>query len=84
MREIILIGFIVMALICYFGIAYPLVKLNDKEMVKGIVSLVGMTFIVTMSIFVNFILISENENLHKKIKGKCPEYQKIEAYTLKK
>ena len=24
------------------------------------------------------------ENLHKKIKGKCPEYQKIEAYTLKK
>lgn len=84
MREIILIIMIVIAIISYFGLGYALVKLNGKEHLKGFLSLIGITFICVISLFLNFVLIDVNDTLVKESKGKCPEYQEIKAYTLKK
>jgi hypothetical protein len=37
-----------------------------------------------ISLLLNFTLIDMNDTLVKENKSKCPEYQEIKAYTLKK
>ena len=84
MRETFLIIMIVIAIISYFGIGYALIKVDNKLYLKGFLSLIGITFVCSISLLLNFILIDMNDTLVKENKGKCPEYQEIKAYTLKK
>jgi len=80
-RFIMLIIMGVIVCICYFGIAF---SIEEKKLTKGILSLFVMIFIALISLFINFVIINQNNELEKKLKGKCPEYKKIEnVYQLK-
>jgi len=43
-----------------------------------------MTFLFGISMLINFILIDSNDYLRKKVENKCPEYEQITVYQLKK
>ena len=84
MREVILTIMAIIAIICYFGLGHTLIKVEVKSHLKGFLSLIGLTFIRAMSLFLNFVLIDINDTLIKENKGKCPEYKEVKAYVLKK
>jgi uncharacterized membrane protein len=84
MREFFLILLSIIALIAFFKIATSISNLNGKEFTKGFYSLFGMALILSISIVLNFTLIDQNNRLVKENRGKCPEYEQIDAYILKK
>lgn len=81
MREMFLLVLTILTVICYFGIGNSLDKKSSAG--KGILSLLGMTLILGISLTINYILIDQNNELEKKTKNKCPEYKEIKAYVLK-
>jgi hypothetical protein len=43
-----------------------------------------MTFLFGLSMVLNFTLMHSNDDLRKKVENKCPEYEQITVYQLKK
>lgn len=81
MIEIILTIMIILFIIGYFKSCYKI----DEEKQSGILWIFLMTFLFSISILLNFVLIEQNNKLIEKTKNKCPEYEEIhEVYIIKK
>jgi hypothetical protein len=65
------------AILSFAGIMFS--EENNVKTAWGFV----MLFITFLLIVIVFLLISGNDKLIKQVKGKCPEYEKIEVYKLK-
>jgi len=70
----------VLFIVGYFKVCYAI----DKEKFNKILYVFLMTFLFSLSILVNFIFLHKNDELTKKVENKCPEYEQITVYKLKK
>lgn len=81
MREIFLGIMIILAVISFFKAG---MCIDDKKL-KGMIYVIILFFITGISIMLNFTLVNKNDELLKKTKNKCPEYEQAQnVYILKK
>ena len=79
-REIILGIMCVLFIIGYFKSCFSI----EKEKWYNVYWIMLMTFLFGISMLLNFLFIDSNDDLRKKVENKCPEYEQITVYQLKK
>lgn len=78
---IVILGLFIASLIAFFKVAKA-VDLEENKL--GFLYLGFLLFTVLISLFIVIIVTESNNVLSKENKRKCPEYEQIDAYILKK
>lgn len=73
MRETILIIVCILFVVCYLKNGQCI----DEKKPIGILYLGAMLFMFGLLFVISLVLIDQNDDLEKRAKGKCPEYEEV-------
>ena len=83
MREIILVFMFIVIVICFFVISIAILDSSSKTNTT-ILALFVQTVFAIVAVGLCYTLSTRNTELIKKSKMKCPEYEEITVYQIKK